>query len=277
MNTDVEPFGTPHIASNPSLEGVPSDHSLSSRATRAPLPRSVVVWAAFAVACTASVGILWVAAPARGLVSLRTARDLRELPVASMMPSAVTTTPRIAPRDTPMARGQWQAIVIHDSGSPAGDVAALERRHLDAGLSGLGYHFVIGNGQGMEDGQVAVGFRWERQLAGAHASTAMRTPWPLRAHEAPLSANDLNRRAIAVCLIGNGDRRAFTDQQAHELLNLVRALQAELGIGSHAVFFHRELTPGYRNSDLPRGTGDPSVSGVKGQFQPEGFRAQLLP
>jgi hypothetical protein len=42
-----------------------------------------------------------------------------------------------------LARGQWQAIVIYDSGSPAGDVAALERRHLDAGLSGLGYHFVM--------------------------------------------------------------------------------------------------------------------------------------
>ncbi len=196
---------------------------------------------------------------------MRTARDLREPPVASIVPSVVATTPRIAPRDTPMARDQWRAIVIYDSGSPAGDVAALERRHLDAGLSGLGYHFVIGNGQGMEDGQVAVGFRWERQLAGAHANAAMHAPWPLRAHEAPLSSVDLNRRAIAVCLVGNGERRAFTDRQAHELLSLVRALQAELGIGSQAVFFHRELTPGA------------SGSGVSGQFQPEIFRAQLLP
>jgi hypothetical protein len=185
--------------------------------------------------------------------------------VASIMPVVINTTPRIAPRDTPMARGQWQAIVIHDSGSPAGDVAALERRHLDAGLAGLGYHFVIGNGQGMEDGQVAVGFRWERQLSGAHATQTMCAPWPLRAHEAPLSANDLNRKSVAICLVGNGERRAFTDQQTRQLLNLVRALQAELGIGAQAVFFRQELTP------------SASGLGESGQLQPGTFRAQLLP
>ena len=233
--------------------------------TRGPLPRSFVVWTAFAVACAASIGILWITAPVRGVNNLHTSHDMREPPVASNMPVVINNTPRIAPRDTPMAHGQWQAIVVYDSGSPAGDVAALERRHLDAGLSGLGYHFVIGNGQGMEDGQVAVGFRWERQLAGAHANAAMRAPWPLRAHEAPLSATDLNRKSVAICLVGNGERRAFTDQQTRQLLNLVRALQAELGIGAHAVFFHRELSP--------------TLSGLGkfGQLQPGTFRAQLLP
>jgi N-acetyl-anhydromuramyl-L-alanine amidase AmpD len=93
----------------------------------------------------------------------------------------------------------------------------------------------------------------------------MCAPWPLRAHEAPLSANDLNRKSVAICLLGNGQRRAFTDQQTRQLLNLVRALQAELGIGAHAVFFDRELTP--------------MVSGLGkfGQLQPGTFRAQLLP
>lgn len=249
MNTDVEHPGNLHVASS----------------AASPLPRSVVVWTAFVVACAVSIGILWIAAPARGVNNLHTSRDRREPAVASIMPVAISTTPRIAPRDTPMARGQWQAIAIYDSGSPAGDVAALERRHLDAGLSGLGYHFVIGNGQGMEDGQVAVGFRWERQLPGAHATKTMCAPWPLRAHEAPLSANDLNRKSVAICLVGNGERRAFTDQQTRQLLNLVRALQAELGIGAHAVFFDRELTP--------------MVSGLGkfGQLQPGTFRAQLLP
>ena len=249
MNTDVEHPGNLHVASS----------------AASPLPRSVAVWTAFVVACAASIGILWIAAPARGVNNLHTSRDRREPAVASIMPVAISATPRIAPRVTPMARGQWQAIAIYDSGSPAGDVAALERRHLDAGLSGLGYHFVIGNGQGMEDGQVAVGFRWERQLPGAHATQTMCAPWPLRAHEAPLSANDLNRKSVAICLLGNGQRRAFTDQQTRQLLNLVRALQAELGIGAHAVFFDRELTP--------------MVSGLGkfGQLQPGTFRAQLLP
>ncbi len=271
MNTDVEHLGNLHVAANAASptalrDGVPSGGAGPNTASaRAPLPRSLVVWAAFAVASVASVGILWIAAPARGVNNLHTSRDRREPAVASMTPVTMSTTPRIAPRDTPMARGQWQAIVIHDSGSPAGDVAALERRHLDAGLAGLGYHFVIGNGQGMEDGQVAVGFRWERQLSGAHATKTMCAPWPLRAHEAPLSANDLNRKSVAICLVGNGERRAFTDQQTRQLLNLVRALQAELGIGAHAVFFRQELTP------------SASGLGEAGQLQPGTFRAQLLP
>jgi N-acetyl-anhydromuramyl-L-alanine amidase AmpD len=66
-------------------------------------------------------------------------------------------------------------------------------------------------------------------------------------------------------LVGNSERRAFTDQQTRQLLNLVRALQAELGIGAHAVFFHRELSP------TLRGLGE------FGQLQPGTFRAQLLP
>lgn len=249
VNTDVKHLGNLHVASN----------------AASPLPRSLVVWTAFAVACAAAIGMLWIAAPARGVNNLHTSRDRREPAVASIVPVAITSTPRIAPHDKPMARGQWQAIVIYDSGSPAGDVAALERRHLDAGLSGLGYHFVIGNGQGMEDGQVSVGFRWELQLPGAHANAAMCAPWPLRAHEAPLSATDLNRKSVAICLVGNGARRAFTDQQTRQLLNLVRSLQAELGIGAHGVFFRQELAP------------NAGRLGESGQFQPGTFRAQLLP
>jgi hypothetical protein len=45
----------------------------------------------------------------------------------------------------------------------------------------------------------------------------------------------------------------------------VRALQAELGIGAQAVFFHRELTP------------TASGLGEFGQLQPGTFRAHLLP
>ncbi|MFM8873064.1 MAG: hypothetical protein ACKOJI_06900, partial [Phycisphaerales bacterium] len=38
-----------------------------------------------------------------------------------------------APTQGAIDRERWRAIVIHDSGTPAGDVAAIERRHQQAG------------------------------------------------------------------------------------------------------------------------------------------------
>ena len=180
----------------------------------------------------------------------------------TVMIRLAVAAPRIRPRDTALARGRWKAIVIHDSGSPAGDVASIERRHLDAGLTGLGFHFVIGNGHGLDDGQVSVGYRWERQLPGAHAWPGMRTTRPMRAVAGPLDADALNQRAVAICLVGNADRRPYTDAQLRELAGLVRSLQAELGIGADAVYFRKELCPG----PIPAGCIDAPT-----------FRAQLLP
>ncbi len=224
-----------------------------------------MVWGAFAVASALAVGLLWAGAPNRRSAEFRSAAARPDAPVSALAGASVSAAPRIAPRDTPMARGRWTAIVIHDSGSPAGDLASLERRHFDAGLSGLGWHFVIGNGQGLEDGRVAVGYRWDRQLPGAHASTGMRAPArPGTAGRAAMAmdARELNRSAVAVCLVGNGDRRPFTERQLAELATLVRALQSDLGIGADSVHFHTELVPGARGS---------------GNFPLQSFRSQLLP
>ncbi len=149
-------------------------------------------------------------------------------------------SPRIMPRDAAIDRDRWRAIVIHDSGTPAGDLASIERRHQQAGLAGLGFHFVVGNGQGMDDGAIAVGPRWERQLSGAHAPRGWRTP--VRADGAvALDAGALNRSAIAICMVGRADRRPFTDRQCREVRALVRQLQAEFGIPDSAVFTASEL------------------------------------
>lgn len=163
--------------------------------------------------------------------------------VAGRVDAATVTasaSPRIMPRDAAVDRDRWQAIVIHDSGTPAGDLASIERRHQQAGLAGLGFHFVVGNGQGMDDGAIAVGPRWERQLAGAHAPRGWRTP--VRAGGAVvLDAVALNQSAIAICLVGRADRRPFTDRQCREVRALVRQLQVEFGIPDRAVFMACEL------------------------------------
>lgn len=124
---------------------------------------------------------------------------------------------------------RWQAIVIHHSGSPAGDAESLNRLHVSHGLDGLGYHFVIGNGSGLGDGIVHIGYRWRGQLPGAHALGD--------------NAEWFNRNAIAICLVGNGDSRPFTARQMESLSGLVRELQARLFIPSERIVLHRQIAP----------------------------------
>jgi N-acetyl-anhydromuramyl-L-alanine amidase AmpD len=56
-----------------------------------------------------------------------------------------------------------------------------------------------------------------------------------------LDAPALNRSAIAICLVGNVDRRPPTDAQVAALVALVRSLQAEYGIDEEGVRFRSEL------------------------------------
>lgn len=222
------------------------------------VPRAAVVWSAFAAASALAVGLLVAVAPRTPVHGERAESARTELPLGAFVGATAVERPALAPRDATLERSRWTAIVVHDSGSPAGDLAALDRRHSRAGLAGLGFHFVIGNGQGMEDGAVVAGYRWDRQLAGAHAARgmAMRT-----AGGATLDADALNRNAVAICLVGNAERRAPSDAQLRSLAELVRALQAELGIQGHAVRFRSELG---------------ATGGRAGCFPLDRFRAALL-
>jgi hypothetical protein len=129
-------------------------------------------------------------------------------------------------------RERWKGIVIHDLGRPAGDAEFVHRLHLSYGYSGLGYHFLIGNGNGLGDGIIHVGYRWSEQKAGAHV-----------ARSAP-NDRELNERTIGICLIGNGERMPFTDNQIQSLISLLRRLQVELDIPRDAIRLHSEVAPG---------------------------------
>ena len=50
-----------------------------------------------------------------------------------------------------------------------------------------------------------------------------------------------NQHAIAICLVGNGNRRPFSERQTSQLISLVRRLQRELGIPPSAVRLHRDV------------------------------------
>ena len=143
---------------------------------------------------------------------------------------------------------EWSGIVIHHLGLPAANVDRVHRLHLSYGCHGLGYHFLIGNGSGLRDGSIFVGYRWKGQLPGAHVAGP--------------HGDAHNRRSVGICLIGNGDRRPFTERQVSSLVALVRRLQKELDLPAEAVYLHNELAPTARGP---------------GRFFPTArFREQLL-
>ncbi len=128
---------------------------------------------------------------------------------------------------TPLDKARWKAIVIHDTGALAATPASLESQAIELGLNGLGYHFVIGNGNGLDDGELHVGGRWLRQAAGAHAVGPD--------HEF------YNRHSIGISLVGDGERRPFTQAQLQRLTQLVDALRAEFGIPADKVYLHSQI------------------------------------
>jgi hypothetical protein len=122
---------------------------------------------------------------------------------------------------------RWNTIVIHHLGQPGGSPEFLDRSHRNSGLSGLGYHFLIGNGNGFGDGTVHVGYRWLDQVAGAKPVGVDTSQW--------------NDGTISICLVGNGNRRPFTDQQLVHLSHLVQRLQVDLSIPPSRVLLAHEV------------------------------------
>lgn len=107
--------------------------------------------------------------------------------------------------------GKWRYIVIHHSATRNGSAKSMENYHRFKRRmeNGLAYHFVIGNGLGMRDGEIAIGNRWKRQIKGGH-----------------LASNALNEKSIGICLVGNFENSRPTTQQMKSLYALVTYLQA---------------------------------------------------
>jgi len=89
---------------------------------------------------------------------------------------------------------------------------------------GLAYHFLIGNGNGMRDGEIAVGDRWREQLAGGH-----------------LHSEAQNKIAIGICLIGNFDEDKPTARQMQSLTALTEALLKRCKLSPSAVWTHQQI------------------------------------
>ena len=129
---------------------------------------------------------------------------------------------------TPDAEARdWTSIVIHHTATNAGSVESIHQSHLARKDSkgnnwlGIGYHFVIGNGNGMGDGEIEPTFRWKQQMHGAHAGST-----------------DYNQHGIGIALIGNFEEKPPTPAQLQAIKQLVADLKANYGIPASRVIGH---------------------------------------
>ncbi len=124
--------------------------------------------------------------------------------------------------------GRWKHIVIHHSATASGNAKGMDRyhreeRHME---NGLAYHFVIGNGGGMEDGEIVVGDRWFKQLQGGH-----------------LASESLNETSIGICLVGHFDKTDPTPKQLESLDALIEYLMKRCRLKASTVNTHQQINP----------------------------------
>lgn len=185
--------------------------------------RSRVVWCVLIAAMTGVGGLMWALQGARG-----GAPRLDGLALPALVAAAgPTTIEAVYQTRREIGANRWQAIVIHHSGSLFATPASLEARAKAMNLQGLGYHFVIGNGSGMDDGEVHVGYRWLEQLPGAHVAGA--------------NGDWFNRNAIGICVVGDGRRRPFGEEQMRRTVQLVASLAERLNIPKDKIYLHSQL------------------------------------
>ena len=151
-----------------------------------------------------------------------------------------TTTPKIVAnpwKPTSPAR-PWKFIVVHHTATTNGSVESIHEAHLKKKDSngnhwlGIGYHFVIGNGNGMGDGVIEPTFRWKTQIQGAHAGAGNK---------------EYNEHGIGVCLVGNFEDAPPSAAQKRAVKQLVQTLKAEYGISSTNVVGHKDI----RSTECP--------------------------
>jgi hypothetical protein len=124
----------------------------------------------------------------------------------------------------------WKYLVLHHSATEGGSVESVDAGHRQRKDQfgnpwlGIGYHFVIGNGEGMPDGQIEPTFRWKEQLHGAHAGS--------RQH---------NRRGVGICLIGNFEEAPPTPRQIAAVGQLCEWLGGRYEIPRERVLRHLDV------------------------------------
>ena len=124
-------------------------------------------------------------------------------------------------------------IIVHCSDSSWGSAKVIDEWHKARGWSGIGYHFVIGNGKittkntyDALNGSIEVGRILPK--SGAHAL-------------------GYNSKSVGICLIG---KEEFTMKQFESLISLIKDLMMIYDIPASNVLGHKE-TPKSHGKTCP--------------------------
>jgi hypothetical protein len=184
-----------------------------------------------------------------GVLSLTSAL-LMALAPAPLVPDAATSLfavdePRsmdvIFETKAPLIAGRWKYVYIHHTQTPAGNAMTLGHA-----TDGMGDHFLIGNGDGLLDGEIQIGQRWNQQQVALP----------------PGGAKAIDAACISIGLVGDFDKTVPTPTQLRRLSQLVGALQGELHVVKNDVLV----------IESPK-----SAAGIGRYFPKSAFRNQLLP
>ena len=139
-----------------------------------------------------------------------------------------TLSARLSPE---VAARKWEYIVLHHSATEGATVEAIDAAHrarkdaVGRPWLGIGYHFVVGDGRGIPDGEIEPTFRWRDQIHGAHAGD--------RLH---------NDSGIGLCLVGNFDEHPPTQRQVAATKQLIADLCTTYDIDDSHVIVHKDLS-----------------------------------
>ncbi|MGD8912202.1 MAG: peptidoglycan recognition family protein [Candidatus Thiodiazotropha sp.] len=125
---------------------------------------------------------------------------------------------------------RWKYIVVHHSAGNFGTIDFLQRVHRErqAGdpIDAIPYHYVIGNGNGLKEGEIASDWRRDYGIWGAHVSRRNK---------------DRNMRGIGICLIGNYEIDSVPEGQYLALLSLTITLMEKYQIPIENIAGHGHI------------------------------------
>ena len=136
---------------------------------------------------------------------------------------------------------RWRYIVIHHTATEVGDVERIDLYHRQERnfKNGIGYHFLIGNGNGdgTPDGRLEYTSRWMKQQSGAHADVVK----PLPTLEDFAGRYGYNQYGIGIALVGDFNQGRPTLKQMDTLTYAAHVLCDRFGIPLTRVYLHKDL------------------------------------
>ncbi len=127
---------------------------------------------------------------------------------------------------------RWDYIVIHHSAGNYGNIEFLQKVHRERQskdpIDAIPYHYIIGNGNGLKEGEIASDWRKKYNIWGAHVSGRN---------------SNRNFRGLGICLIGNLENHSIPEKQYESLVMLTKQLMSTYRIPLENISGHG-YTPG---------------------------------